>query len=68
MTIEAKEFEIYTNNCNLENLLITLLILRNRSFAIMIFIKNIIMIINYAKKLNNKDFAISEKLNADVSK
>ena len=54
------------NNYNLENSLIALLVFRNCSFAIIIFVRNAIMIINYAKELKNKNFAIFEKSNADA--
>ena len=56
--MKIEKFEIYTNDCNSENLLIASLIFRNRSFAINILSKQSTLLMNYAKKKNDDAVAI----------
>ena len=64
--IEAKEFETYANNCNSENSLIAFLISQNRSFAVIMLVRNAIVKMNYARKTNVENVAIFEESNVDV--
>ena len=63
--IEVEEFEIYMNDCNLENFLIALLIFRNQSFAMMIFSKKSTSM-NYEKEMNDDEIIMFEKTNINV--
>ena len=65
--MKIEKFEIYTNDCNSENLLIASLIFRNRSFAINILSKQSTLSMNYAKKKNDDAVAIIENTNFDTS-
>ena len=64
--VETKKFETYANNCNSENSLIAFLIFRNRSFAIMMLVRNAIKKMNYAKESNAEDVAMFKKSNVNV--
>ena len=64
--IEAKKFKTYANNCNSENSLIAFLILRNYLFIIIIFVKNVMIIMNYVKEFNDKNIVMFKKSNIDV--
>ena len=57
---------MYANNCKSKNLLIAFFIFRNHSFAVIIFIKNVIIIINYIKELNDENVAIFKEFNVNV--
>ena len=61
--IKIEKFETYTNDCNSEDFLIALLILRNRPFAINILSKQSTLSMNYAKKKNDDAVAIIENTN-----
>ena len=65
--VEIEKFEAYINDCNFEDSLIALLILRNRSFAINILPKQSTLSVNYAKKKNDDAAAIIENTNFDTS-
>ena len=64
--MKIEKFEIYTNNYNSEDFLIASLILRNRSFAISIFSKQLTLSVNYAKEENDDAVAIIENINFDT--
>ena len=65
--MKIEKFEIYTNDCNFEDFLITSLISRNRSFAIYISSKQSTLSVNYAKEKNDNVVAIIENTNFDTS-
>ena len=65
--MKIEEFKIYINDCNSEDFLIASLIFRNQSFAIIIFLKQSILSMNYAKKKNNDAVAIIENTNFNTS-
>ena len=65
--MEVEEFKVYTNDCNFEDFLIALLILRNRSFAINISSKQSTLSMNYTKKEDDGAAAIIENTNFDTS-
>ena len=65
--IKIEKFEAYTNDYNFEDFLIASLILRNRSFAINILLKQSTLSVNYAKEKNDDAVAIIENTNFDTS-
>ena len=65
--IGIENFETYTNDCNFEDSLIALLIPRNLPFAVRIFSKQLILIMNYVKKKNNDAVAMIENTNFNMS-
>ena len=61
-----QKFEVYINDYNFENFLIVFLIFRNQSFAIIISLKKLTLLINYKEEINNDEIIIFKKRNINV--